>query len=383
MKQPSLEVALAALAGLVLLALLLQGWWRMRRARQRRMLDALPEGDRIEPGMDVAAAAAVDRIDADGAAFSAHSNGSIDDGARHRADSVSSSDAAGPVPAALRLVPRLPQRLDALIDAIAALSLEAPVSAELALQAMPGTRRIGSKPLLIEGLDADSGTWEPLSLGHRYGELQAGVQLVNRSGALNEIEYSDFVQKVQAYADAVGANADLPDMLEVVARARELDAQTNPLDAVLSVVLRANTVAWSVAYVQQIAARHGFVKGGVPGRLVLPSAEEGAPPLLVLSVDAQAALAALGEDPQASAVRSCTLTLDVPQSPAGAEAFPAWHRSATQLAKDLDATAVDDHGQPITLHAYASIGEELQRLYARLDALDLAAGSPAARRLFS
>jgi hypothetical protein len=113
---------------------------------------------------------------------------------------------------------------------------------------------------------------------------------------------------------------------------------------------------------------------------VLPAQDEGAPPVLVLAVDSQAALS---EEPQASAVRECILTLDVPQTAASAEPFPAWHRAATQLADDLDATAIDDNGEPIKLHAYAGIGQELEGLYQRLEALDLAAGSAAARRVFS
>jgi hypothetical protein len=169
-------------------------------------------------------------------------------------------------------------------------------------------------------------------------------------------------------------------MLEVVARARELDAFAGPLDAQLTLVLRANSVAWSVGYVQQCAARHGFVPGSLPGRLVMPAAEDGAPPVLVLAFDAQAALA---EDPQAAALREVSLTLDVPQTPELAEPFPAWHRAATALCEDMDATAVDDQGTPVTLHAYDAIGKELATLYRSLEARDLAAGSAAARRLFS
>src|SRR5207253_1747169 len=152
-------------------------------------------------------------------------------------------------------------------------------------------RRAGSKPLLIEGLNTASGEWETPLAGQRYGELQAGVQLANRSGALNEIEYSEFVQKVQAFAEAIGAMADFPDMLDVVARARELDAFAGEHDAQLAVHLQARSAAWSVGYIQQHASRHGFVAGAVPGRLVLPSTEEGAPPVLTLTFDSQAALA--------------------------------------------------------------------------------------------
>ena len=206
------------------------------------------------------------------------------------------------------------------------------------------------------------------------------MQLANRSGALNEIEYSEFVQKVQACADALGGAPDFPDMLEVVARARELDQLTGPLDAHLSLKLRARGAAWSVGYLAQMAARQGFVAGALPGRLVLPADEEGAPPVLILSFDAQAALA---EDPQDAPIRECALLLDVPQTEQSRDPFPAWHASARKLAEDMEADLVDEQGRPVTLHAFAAIGQEVEELYRRLAALDLAAGSPAARRLFS
>lgn len=342
----NLTWSLVALGAVVLLAVLAQGWWTAHRARPRRA--AAISDARVEPSM-----------------------------AGMPADALAVPESMPE----LRLAPlRRVARIDALIDAIVPMTLEAPVSGELLLAHQPTSRRAGTKPFHVEGLDSETGEWDAPTPGRRYSELQAGVQLASRSGPLNEIEYSEFLQKVGAFADAVGAAADVPDMLEVVARARELDGQAGPLDAQLTVKLRSNSVAWSVAYVQQVAARHGLVPGAVPGRMVLPSADEGAPPLLVLSVDSKAALA---ETPQDSVVRECVLSFDVPQSPESAEPFPAWHRLATTLADDMDATAVDDQNQPVMLQAYAAIGRELGDLYRRLEALDLAAGSPAARRLFS
>jgi hypothetical protein len=225
---------------------------------------------------------------------------------------------------------RLP-RLDALIDAIVPITCETPVSGELAMAHLPGSHRAGTKPMYVEGLNVETGEWESPAHGQRYREFQAGVQLANRGGPLNEIEYSEFVQKTQAVAEAIGGLPDFPDMLDVVARARELDAFASPLDAQLSLVLRSNSVAWSVGYVQQCAARQGFVPGAIAGRQVLPGAIEGDPPVLVLSYDAQAALA---DDPQVP-LREVTLSLDVAQSPEAAEPFPLWHRTATALCEEM------------------------------------------------
>jgi hypothetical protein len=154
--------------------------------------------------------------------------------------------------------------------------------------------------------------WETPHPGQRYSAFQAGVQLANRTGALNEIEYSEFVVKAQAFADAINGSPEFPEMLDEVARARELDQFASGHDAQLSFTLRARSAAWSPGYVQQHAARLGFVPGAMPGRMVLPASVAGMPPVLGLAFDTQAALA---EDPAQSAIREVTLSLDVPQVP--------------------------------------------------------------------
>jgi hypothetical protein len=344
----TLTTALVLVAVLVVVALAVHGLWSTRRAQPLRAAGDVAQAtlERVEPAMG---------------------------------ELPGDTGGTSTVPTAVR---RSVARIDALIDAIATLALESPASGEMLLAHLPASRRAGSKPFLVEGLSAATGEWEPVALGQRYSELQAGVQLANRSGALNEIEYSEFVQQLQGFADAIGAVPDFPDMLDVVARARELDGFANPHDATLSVLLRANSVAWSVGYIQQCGSRHGFVSSALAGRLVLPAAEDGAPPVLVLAFDAQAALAALGDDAATAAVRELTLTLDVAQTPESAEPFAAWHQAIRALADDMDATAVDEDGRPLTLQHFATIHEELNKLYRALESRDMAAGTAVARRLF-
>jgi hypothetical protein len=344
----TLTVALAIVAGLVLAAVVAHGAWNARRAGPRQAQTLQPV-ERTEPTL---AAPALSEP--------------VRDPALPAAD-VAASVRQGP-------------RIDALIDAIVPLRMEAPVSGEFVLAHAPTTRRAGSKPFLLEGLNAETGEWEPVASGQRYGELQAGVQLANRSGALNQIEYSEFAQTMQAFAENTGAMTELPDMLEVTARAKELDGFASEHDAQLTVTLRANGVAWSPGYLQQVAARHGFVPGAVSGRLVLPSGEDHAPPVLMLTFDARAALS---DEPELAALREAALSLDVPQTPEAAEPFAAWQQAARKLADDMGATLIDDQGRAVTLHAFNAIGRELGQMYRALEARDLAAGSASARRLFS
>ncbi|WP_431276600.1 cell division protein ZipA C-terminal FtsZ-binding domain-containing protein [Variovorax ureilyticus] len=270
--------------------------------------------------------------------------------------------------------------LDPLIDVIAPISLEGLASGDAAIAAMPATRRAGSKPVAIEGLNEHTGAWEPAVQGQRYSAFQVGVQLANRTGALNEIEYSEFVVKAQAFADAVNGAPEFPEMLDEVARARELDQFASSHDAQLSFVLRARHAAWSPGYVQQNAARLGFVPGMIPGRMVLPAAELGLPPILGLSFDTQAALA---DDPAQSAIRELTISLDVPQVDREEAPFERMRDAAAALARDMDGIVTDSDGQPLQGEIMDAIGIDLEQLYDTLDARDLSAGSPLARRLFS
>lgn len=364
-----LTLALAVLGGAVLIGVIAHGAWQARKVGPKK---AEQPSARAEPREPVLGAVPHDTLPGAYAPEADELSGRV---APHLGDAGVATAVAG------RTLPRrMTPRIDALIDVIVPLTLEAPVTGDAVLSHLPGSRRAGSKPFFIEGLNADSGEWEPPLPGQRYGELQAGLQLANRTGALNEIEYSEFVQKLEVFADAIGAMADFPDMREVAARARELDAFAGEHDAQMAVQLRARSAAWSIGYVLQQASRHGFVPGVLPGRLVLPSAEDGAPPVLTLAFDSQAALS---DDPHTAALQVLALGFDVSQTDPQAAPFAAWQASAQGLAQDLDADIVDDRGQPLTAEGFAFIDSELVRLYAALQARDLAAGSAAARRLFS
>lgn len=274
---------------------------------------------------------------------------------------------------------RKPQ-LDALIDVIATIEVDHPVSGDAALAALPVTRRVGTKPFHVEGCSDLSGEWEALVAGRRYSAFQAGVQLANRVGALNNIEFSEFVVKTQAFADAVGGAANFSDMLEEVARARELDQFASAHDAQLSFTLCARASAWSPGYIQQHAARLGFVAGVIPGRMVLPAAVAGLPPILSLTFDTQAAMA---DDPALSAIRECSLSLDVPQIAREDQPFGRLREVARLLAERMDGVVTDGNGQMLGEDVLDQIANDLHQLYDALDARELSAGTPQARRLFS
>jgi FtsZ-interacting cell division protein ZipA len=278
------------------------------------------------------------------------------------------------------LQPEKRPNLDALIDVIAPVEIDLPISGEVVIAAMPATRRVGSKLFSLEGLNTETGLWEQPRHNLRYSAFQAGVQLANRTGPLNEIEFSEFVAKTQAFADTINGSPEFPDMLEEVGRARELDNFASAHDAQLSFTLKATKAAWSPGYVQQNAARLGFIAGVLPGRMVVPAPVHGLPPILGLTFDSQAAMS---DDPTQSAIYELVLSLDVPQVDRKEEPYARMIQTAHELARVMDGAVTDDNGQPLSEAAIGAIARELMALYDTLDARDLSAGSPQARRLFS
>ena len=301
-------------------------------------------------------------------------------------DDVLATEVAGPIePVMGDDLSHLPQpekkpAIDALIDAITPIEVDALVSGDAILAALPHTRRVGTKPFAVEGLNETTGDWEAPAAGRRYSAVQASVQLANRVGAINEIEFSEFVIKAQAVADDLNGDTVFPDMLEEVARGRELDQFASAHDAQLSFTLCAKASAWSPGYIHQHAARLGFVAGVIPGRMVLPSAVQGLPPVLSLAFDTQAAMA---DDPALSAIRDFDLSLDVPQISRTEAPFRQLRDAALLLAQAMDGVITDGGGHVLSEAALDAIAVDLEQLYDALDRRELSAGSPQARRLFS
>ncbi len=373
-----LQEALAAVGVVIIAAVLgFNGWqsWQLRRRRARiehgerdergepgagDLFPATTPQDRVEPGLD----------EVGEAGEAAQPHGLPETGA----EATRARAAAA--------------RIDPLIDAIACFVFEQPVPGEALQQRLPRTARAGTKPLLFEGRNARSGAWEALQPGERYAELQAAVQMASRSGALNAIEYSEFVTKCHALGEALGVAPDLPDMAEVLEQARELDGFAAGNDAQLSINLQAQGVAWGLDFLRQQAQACGFTTNLAAGRMALvenfadesdPQAEPRRYAVVQLQYDAHAELS---DDP-AMPVARATLLLDVPHVAPGLRPFARMREAARQLSQALGARQVDDNGAALSPAALDQIELQLQQLYASLEARGLGAGTPAAQRLFA
>jgi hypothetical protein len=360
----SIRIQLFLLGAAVLLYLAAR-WWYLVKKSSTAATQELPAHDASE------------RIDPLSAALEALPSGGFD-------------PAAFPdLPSAQPTIAERRGTLHPTIDCMAQIEIDAPLSGEFALGALPTTRRVGSKTWLIEGLNTETEHWEKIypSAGktYHYSAFQAGIQLVNRNGALNEVEFSEFVVKASQVAEGLGGTAQFPEMLAEVAKARELEQFTMGHDIRLTLHLHAKRAAWSLPYVQQHAQRAGFVAGVIPGRWVLGMPAGGARvDMLALTVDAQAAMA---DDVSSVPIRKLSLTLEVPQTARGDAAtgrpFEVMSDLAIRLCASMEAAILDEQGLVVDAAALQRTSEELETVYDRLDAAGLPAGSPLAKRLFS
>ena len=410
-----------ALGAAILLLLVAYNAWEIRRARmKRRALDVVAPG--LDAGTDAnpnaspnantyAGAAPAETVAARSDVYASHdrrveptddreaepyehrsvpvleptaSNSIVKNDAERSAEHIFNDDIL-PVPyvvaasATLLPLPPLPPLapLNDHVQAIASVDFAHATSGTAIQGALPGSLRAGSKPVEVRGYIADHG-WVPLQGKGVYTRFAAGVLLANRAGALNEVEYSDFIALVQRVADGLGGEADFPDMMDAVKRARTLDEFAANHDALLTICLRARDSSWSAAYLQQAAAANGFSAGMVMGRMVHLSKDGTA--LLSLQFDPQAAMA---EDPNAQALSSAKIVLDLPHVAEFQRPLSQLRHAATALALKLDADVTDEDGRPLGEATWGQLEAQMKGLYRELEAYGVAAGSVAALKLYS
>jgi hypothetical protein len=224
---------------------------------------------------------------------------------------------------------------------------------------------------ICEGLNADQDIaedWERLNRQSSYSELQLAIQLASRRGAIGVLELSDFCSRVQALADTLGSQIDMPSVNTMLESAKELDLMAAESDIQLSInVLFDEPCPWGNfdALMRQRGfklSRNGrgyeFYSNGV---LIFNSADL---------------------DPN-KPVTQLTLLLEVPLVAQEERAFERMLGEGLEIAQAAHGRLVDDNGINLSEAAVISIRQHLDGLYANLEKYGIPAGSSTASRLFS
>ncbi|SAK58915.1 FtsZ-binding protein ZipA [Caballeronia temeraria] len=342
--------------------------------------DDQPRDTRVEPSFGAAeASAAPASVAPADTAVDLQAEATSANGAAEEAEIAKEDERTEPVmPAATTISSTPPAVVDRRIDCVVPIRLAAPVAGDRVIPLAQRLRRAGTKPVTIEGKAEGESTWELPRNGARYDELRAAAQLANRSGPLNELEFSEFVTGVQRLADAIDGAPEFPDMMETVGMARELDAFAAQCDAQLSINILSDGAPWSANYVQAVASQDGLLLSRDGTRFVKLDAKQN-PVFMLQFGDTNF----LRDDLTYKGGQMITLVLDVPVADEDILPFRLMCDYAKSLSERIGARVVDDQRRPLPESALLAIEKQLMTLYAKLEQAGIPAGSPATRRLFS
>ena len=260
--------------------------------------------------------------------------------------------------------------VDDVIDCVITLEFETPIRGEKLLDEISQLKYVGKKPVHFVALGHD-GNKSVIAHGGAYTSLFAGVQMVNRSGPLNELEYSEFVNHLREIADRLNAHSDIPDMNKVMSIARELHHFVSEHDAQLSVNVLSNGAPWDITNLLSALETQGF-DIRPDGRLEMSDGDGGS--LFTLSTNVS-----MSE----TITSRLTLLLDVPCVAPSLDGFGAMAACARSLAARLSGTVVDDGNQAISKPALDEIAVQVNDFYMAMAEAQIFAGSQRAQRLFS
>lgn len=360
-----LQISLIAIGGTIVVGVISYNKWqeyKTRKSVQRAfssdhddvlMQPAAPEGApevRHEPHFSMPGESAADPLEAHAVAALVNA-----------ADGVEMATPMAP--------PVLDLPVDPLIDCNIALPLEQVLDGGHILPVLQTLTHIGSKPVHFIGLRQDQ-QWEPVRSDGRYSALQAGVQLANRSSALNELEYSELLMRLRTIADTLGAEPEVPDMAEVVHIARELHRFIVDHDAQLGINILSNGAPWALDNLHTMLKKQGFELRH-DGRLGMPDGDGGN--LFLLSTNAT---------PDAVNTARLTLLLEVSCVALERDGYGAMIGCGKMLASKLGGAVVDDGNQILSDAALAEIAAQVAEFYDDMQAAEIPAGSARALRLF-
>lgn len=385
------QVALGILAALIFIAVIAYNAWVLRKNTPPQPLRAARKN---EPGLEAGAEAKAGETGASVAeppAVAPLLPDDEDQGTGASIDTEAFIDIEAETAAVGAIFDTGPRhndwKIDERLDAVVTMVLpQATVSEKILAHAPDTSRRVGTKPQILEALNMHTDIWEYPQPGQQYSQVRMAVQMLNRHGAITDLEYSEFASSAQAFGDKLDVLVDLPDMRNVVHAAREMDAISGKYDVQLKMHIVPGAVSWTAGYVEEQAAEVGFAKTNVPGSMLLVSDGKPAETVLRLEFDTAAAVAEEedeGGDDARTVIEDVELCLDVACVRQELRPYDALCQAAEILAQRLQGNITDAQGESLDAEQVETIGRELRDRYRELSQAGLTAGSPLCLRMYA
>jgi FtsZ-interacting cell division protein ZipA len=267
------------------------------------------------------------------------------------------------------------------VDFIAAIDTVEPVPVQRIVDASKEALAHMKKPVRWFGYDAASAEWQPIS-GQQDGEyrrIRAGLQLVNRQGAVSENDLVIFTTAMQDLADQLTGIVDLPSWQNALGSATDLDRFCASVDIQIGINVISQGQKFAGTKLRALAEAAGmtieedgsFVRRDDDGNVLY----------VLLNQEAWAFSA---ETMRTMNTHGVTFLLDVPCVAHGERVFNQMVDLARRFADVLHGVLVDDNRQLLAEAQFVRIRQEfITKPQAAMDAADLPAGGSLALRLFN
>ena len=261
------------------------------------------------------------------------------------------------------------------IDTVAVILADDPVMSEQ-LDPLLDALQAHTTRTHVEGIVGEQ--WHPVESSPRqsWRELRVGLQLASRAGPVSEDEIERFNRAIADFAAGLSAVSQREAPAAAAARARELDRFCAEADVEVAVnVVGHFGATFAVARVKSLALESGMSETA-SGELV-SYATDGSPEFVIRRFDDAAAKAS------AAYYTGLTFALDLPQVREPRAAFDDMVGVAETFAAKLGGQLVDDNRKPLSDAGLASIRRTVEKVAQDMEAHGVPAGSALARRLFS
>ncbi|HUO45124.1 MAG TPA: cell division protein ZipA C-terminal FtsZ-binding domain-containing protein [Burkholderiales bacterium] len=236
------------------------------------------------------------------------------------------------------------------------------------------------KPALVAGR-IDGGSWRDAGIGSgaEFSHLRFALQMINRAGCIDQDQLAAFRDMVIRWAARVGAEAAYGDVAGAHGMAVELDRFCTEVDVAISVnVVSMNGQPFHGAEIRRVAEAAGL-RLGADGVFYCDGDRQSA----LFTVDNHEPMPFVPEQINTLQTGGVTFLLDVPRVSGGEQVFDRMLETARNFASALGGVVVDDKRRPLSDAAIGKIRAELQTILDKMNAAQIAAGSPRALRLFS
>ena len=282
-----------------------------------------------------------------------------------------------PTVAAHAPTPLASSGLDAQTEYVARLKFSTPAFTSY-VGVLQNLRRIG-KPVRAFGLRAE-GDWEVLTANPRnaYSQMELGLQLADRSGALSQTQLDIFCRTLYTFAADAGGAVSCPDKEEALERARDLDLFCMNVDVLMGLnVIASDAHPFSSEAIHTQAGAAGLV---LEREGVYHARDAGGHTLFTLTNQEEEPFP---PDGRGLTTHGVTLLFDVPRVANGLNVFDRMIEFGFNLAERLSGRLVDDNGRAVSNDSLNRDRTRLQEFYVRMEKRDMPPGGERALRLFA